>query len=153
MAAYNNVELDWYGGLLADKRFVGVWEHGYLYKDDAITFLSKGHALGMQEIICLCTMQRLPTVEYVGFCNRLLSLCDNNKIDPYTLQCAITSPPSFPHNRIIIDNYRNPDVIKLLKSIQSDKNVTRKEIKGYIPDILSGKAKDDLDSSDEDDKG
>jgi len=150
MATYNNIELDWYGELLANKRFVGVYEHGYLYEGDAIAFLSQGHAINMQEIICLCTMQRLSTAEYVGFCNRLLMLYDQNQINAYTLEYAITSPPSFPHNRIIIDNYNNPDIIKLLKTIQNDKKVSHKELEGYIPDILSGKTKDDLDSPDED---
>ncbi len=148
MAVYKNIELDWYGELLADKGFAGVYEHGDLYEDDAVSFLSQGHAIVMQEVICLCTMQRLSTAAYVRFCNRLLLLYNQNKINAYTLEYAITSPPSFPHNRIIINNYNNPEVIKLLKSLQNDEKITRKEIKAYIPDILSGKAKEDMDSSD-----
>jgi hypothetical protein len=114
--------------------------------EDAIAFLSGEHINNTQQMVCLCAMQKLSKEDYVRFCNHLLILYDQIKVSEHTLEAAIMTPPSFPHNRIIVDNYRDPNVIKLLKNIEEDKKV-KKEIKEYVSNILSGKAKKDLEST------
>jgi len=142
MSVDKNLHLDYYEELLNDKAFVSIYEHSSLYLNDAIAFLSKNNFNTMQAEVCICAMQNLDAKHYIGFCKFYLSLYENKRIVAGVLQDAILT--DFLKKRIIIDNYTNPDVISLLNGLKNDKNMT-KDFRRDIPDILSGKAKKDLD--------
>jgi len=142
-----NDTLDFYEALLADKAFVNILEHGEFYRNDVMTFLGKGNFNNMQVGICICAMQNLNMNDYVNLCNLILSLYNDNKVPEGILQDAIS--PNFLRKRIIINNYNDPRVINLLKSIESNKKVSNKDFRKWLPDILSGKSSKELKEFDE----
>ncbi len=142
-----NDTLDFYEALLADKAFVNIMEHGEFYRNDVMTFLDKGNFNNMQVAICICAMQNLNVDDYVKLCNLILSLYNDNKLPEGILQDAIS--PEFLRKRIIINNYNNPRVINLLKSIENNKKVSNKDFRKWLPDILSGKSSKELKEFDE----
>jgi len=137
-----NDTLEFYEGLLYNKTFVNILEHCEFYRNDVTTFLNKGHFNNMQVEICICAMQNLNVNDYVNFCNLILTLYNDNKLPEGVLEDAIS--PDFLRKRIITDNYNDPRVIKLLKSIENNKKISSKNFKEYLPDILSGKSSKEL---------
>jgi hypothetical protein len=142
-----NDSLDFYEELLSDKVFVNVMEHGEFYRNDVMTFLGKGNFNSMQVEICICAMQNLNVNDYVNLCNLILSFYNEDKLSEGVLEDAIS--PNFLHKRIITDNYNDPKVIKLLKSIENNKKVSNKNFREFLPDILSGKSSKELKEFDE----
>jgi len=140
-----HLDLTYYGELLNDKAFIDVMQHDSLYLGDAITFLTNNNFTQDQVAVCLCAMQYLKPDDYVKFCKLMLGLYDENKITHFALvEYAIWGPPGFlKNNRIVVNNYKNPEVIDLLRSIENDRKVPG-EIRKQIPDILSGKTMEDL---------
>jgi len=140
-----HLDLTYYGELLNDKAFVDIMEHDTLYQDDAIAFLTNNNFTQDQVAVCLCVMQYLKPDDYVKFCKLMLGLYDENKITHFDLvEYAIWGPPEFlKNNRIVVNNYKNPKVIDLLRSIENDRKVPG-GIRKQIPDILSGKTMEDM---------
>jgi hypothetical protein len=139
--------LDFYEELLADKAFLNILDHSEFYRNDVMSFLGKKSFNNMQVAICICAMQNLNANEYVDLCNLILSLYNDNKLPEGILEDAIS--PDFLRKRIIIYNYNNPRVIKLLKNIEDNKKISNKDFKKYLPDILSGKSSKELKEFDE----
>lgn len=124
--------------ILTDTAFVNVFEHSPVYFDDAMKFLQAGHFNAMQAHVCILAMQNLPVNDYVKLCDLYLSLFNQHKIAEGMLESAIM--PNFLNIRVITNNYCDPKVKALLTSIINNKNVSKKEFKNYLSDILSGKA-------------
>ncbi len=80
-------------------------------------------------------MQNLAIEDYLKLCKVYLELYDKQKISEYGLLNVVM--PNFLEKKIIIDNYKNPDVINFLK-IMKDKEKRSSEFKGHIENILSG---------------
>lgn len=142
-----NDTLDFYEEMLGDKAFVNIMEHGEFYRNDVMTFLSKGNFNNTQVGICICAMQNLNVDDYVNLCDLILSLYNDNKLPEGILQDAVS--PDFLRKRIIINNYGNPRVINLLKSIENNKKVSNKDFRKWLPNILSGKSSKELKEFDE----
>lgn len=121
--------------LLGNKKFVEIYDHSSVYLQDAIKFLLTDTLSGWRPFVCILAMQNLSVNDYTKFCNVLAELYEKDKIKEGMLQEAIT--PNFLEKRIIIKNYADPDVIKLLQRIQNNKKVS-KEFNDRIEGILSG---------------
>jgi len=134
--------LDFYGQLLGDKKFVSVFEHSKFYLDDVMSFLNKGNYNSMQVCICICAMQNLGVRDYVRFCTYLLSLYNNGEISEGVLETGIA--PNLLQKRIIIDNYNNSEVKRLLKTIQANKSIKDSSFLVWLPNIISGKSSKEL---------
>jgi|GEM_PF-1745858 len=143
-----NDTLDFYEALLNNKDFVNIFEHSEFYFDDVTSYLKNESFNNMQAAICICAMQNLSVKKYVKLCSLVLLLYDNNKLTDGILEHAIT--PDFLRKRIIIDNYNDPDVVKLLRSIENDKKVPNEDFKKSLPQILSGESSKQLKKFDED---
>ena len=145
--ARKNDSLDFREELLENKDFVNIFEHGKYYFDDFLSFLGTGKFNAMQVSICICAMQNLDLDHYVILCNLILSLRNQNKVSDGIVELTIS--PDFLHKRIIIDNYDNPNVIKLIQSIKNNKIISDKDLLNFLPNILSGKSSKELKEFDE----
>ena len=121
---------------LGNGNFLSIYDHSAFYLEDAINFISNDSLTGRRPFICILAMQNLPVKDYVRFCNALAELYEENKIKESLLKNAIM--PNFLDKRIIIMNYNNASVVKLLERIRNNKEITR-EFKDDIEDILLGK--------------
>ena len=138
----NDTLKDSYEELLYNKAFVNILEHGEFYIDDVILFLNKRNFNDMQVAVCIGAMQNLKVSDYVKPCNLILELYNSNKLPEGILEHAIS--PDFLRKRIIIDNYADPEVVKLLRNIENNNKVTNTDFKNYLPEILSGKSSKEL---------
>jgi hypothetical protein len=134
--------LDFYEELLANRPFVDILEHSKSYFPDVLSFLNRGNFNTGQVAISICAMQNLNVHDYVKLCNTILYLYNAKKLPVTILDHAIA--PDFLRKRIIIDNYTNPEVIALIKNIQSNKTPADSDLLKWLPDVLSGKSSKDL---------
>jgi hypothetical protein len=139
---HKNDSLDYYEALLSNKEFVNVLEHGEYYKDEVNTFLKRGEFTNMQVAVCICAMQNLKVNDYVKLCTIILTLYNNNELPEKLLEHAID--PDFLRKHILAYHYKEPCVTSLIKSIENDPKVTDKDLRAWLPDVLSGKSAKDL---------
>ena len=81
-------------------------------------------------------MQSLSVPDYVNFCGICVSLYNNGKLTEQLLEQVIA--PDFLKKNILAENYKNPDVIKLLNKLHNIRNLP-KELKEITEEILAGK--------------
>lgn len=132
--AVNNVSWDELFGI---KEFTDVYEHSPFYIDNAIEFLGREEFTTAQKKISINSMQRAKLEDYVRLCEECKSLYDNGKIPEEILKWAIN--PNFSNKHLIVRNYENAGVIKLLSSVKNDPKVSD-EFKKSIEKILNGKS-------------
>jgi hypothetical protein len=132
--AVNNVSWDELFGI---KEFKDLYEHSPFYIDDAIELLGRDNFTLTSKKISINSMQRLSIEDYTRFCNECKSLYDKGKITEDILEWAIN--PNFSNRHLIVRNYEDASVIKLLESIKNDPKIST-TFKKSIDNILSGKA-------------
>jgi len=129
---------------LNDTLFLKLFEHSELYKEDAIVFVKKGGHSNQQLVICILTMQNLTINDYVSFAEAFITLYEKGNISEWLLFNLLN--PNFLKNDVIVRNYSNQRVIKLLEKIKSS-NTASKELKQNVTEILSGQAWNELKNS------
>lgn len=88
-------------------------------------------------------MQNLALPQYSELCNTLLNLYENKVVNEDVVHEAIT--PNFQGKWIIPTNYKDPIVIRLLKRIINNENISS-QFKKEIETILSGEFINNLSS-------
>ena len=136
-----NGNLDFNKGLMSDTIFREIYDHSSFYSNDLIEFLLQKKVLYQNEksnmllFLSIWAMQNLPLPKYSKFCNTLLNLYENKVVNEDVVHEAIT--PNFQGKWIIPTNYKDPIVIRLLKRIINNENISP-EFKKEIETILSG---------------
>lgn len=121
--------------LFADKIFVNIYEHSSYYVDSAIEFLSDEKFNLHQKTVCVYSMQRVELQDYIRFFEECKNLFNTGKIPELLLNRVIS--PTFGKKKIVVANYDNVDVKRILESIK-DGGKASKEFKVMIEKILSG---------------
>jgi hypothetical protein len=132
--AVNNVSWD---ELFSIKEFINLYEHSSLYIDNAIEFLGREEFTSVQKKISINSMQQANLEDYVRLCEECKSLYDSGKMPEEILNWAIN--PNFSNKHLIVRNYENAIVIKLLNSLKDDTKVSD-GFKKSIEKILNGKS-------------
>ncbi len=132
--AVNNVSWD---ELFSIKEFTNLYEHSSFYIDDAIKFLGRVDYTPSQKKISINSMQRTNVEDYVRFCEKSKSLYDDGKISEDILKWAIA--PNFSNRHLIVRNYENTTVVKLLNDLKNDPKISE-EFRKNVENILSGKS-------------
>jgi hypothetical protein len=117
------------------KDFNNIYEHGTLYLADALSFLSNERYNDKQKKICICSMQRAALKDYIEIVNKCKKLFDEGKMPEDILAWAVA--PNFSNKYLIVRNYNDDSVKKLLNKIYLDKK-TSQQLKETIEEILSG---------------
>jgi hypothetical protein len=131
--AMNNVSWD---GLFDIKEFINLYENSGFYIDSAIDLLGRKEFTNVQKKISINTMQMARLDDYLKLCKKCKILYDNGEISEDILSWVIS--PNFSNRYLIVKNYRNSNVIALLKSIKDESKVSNEFTKS-IENILSGK--------------
>lgn len=132
--AVNNVSWDELFGI---KEFINLYEHSPFYIDNAIGLLGRDEFTPTQKKICINSMQQLKIEDYVRLCEGCKSLYDSGKLPEDILKWAIN--PNFSNRHLIVRNYEEATVIKLLTSIKNAPKISE-GFRKSIEKILSGKA-------------
>jgi hypothetical protein len=128
-----------YEEVLRDTAFQELFDHSPNYLNDVKEFLLNKKFTYDEVTICICAMQTLDVDDYVKFCEVCADLFDQNKISEGDLYLLLRH--GFLQRRIIIENYKDPSVVKLLNQLHNDKK-TSLTMKSGIEDILAGKMSD-----------
>jgi hypothetical protein len=133
--------LDYHEEILTDSNFLILFEHSNAYKEDAIRYLRNSEHTSQQLLICILAMQNLEINDYIDFCEAFTMLYEKGNIPEWVLIVLIS--PNFLKKHVIIENYSNPKVIKLLERINNYSSAS-KELKQNVTEILSGQAWNEL---------
>jgi hypothetical protein len=123
-----------------DTAFMEIYNHSQFYYDDVISFLKtdkfqdtlKYSAVSITD--CIWAMQNLSLKQYVAFCDTIYSIYNSGKITNDELFEAIS--PDFGGKYILKENYKNADVIDLLRRINANQNISD-SLRKKINEILS----------------
>lgn len=126
-----------WNGLFNIREFMTLYENSSYYLDSAINFLRRKEFSDAQKKIGINSMQRSELEDYIRLCVECKSLYDAGMMSEDILKWVIN--PNFSNRYIIVRNYENAEVIKLLDSISNDPNVSN-EFKRNIENILDGKS-------------
>jgi hypothetical protein len=115
--------------------FKEVYENSSFYINDATKFLFEQKFTTQQKFIVIFSMQRLTLKEYTDFLTVCKSLYIKGSISEDILATAVS--PDFGKKRVVIENYNNPNIKKILLDIKSQDSISI-EFKKMIEKILSG---------------
>jgi hypothetical protein len=127
--------------VLNDSEFINIYEHGRVYKEEAIKFVMQKERTAQQLKICILTMQDLALDSYLDFCDAVVEVFDRGGLPEYCLKTIIF--PNFLKKHAIIKNYDNRRVIGLLNRIRNNKSIST-GFRDNIANILSGRTLGDL---------
>ena len=129
-------ELESWDMLLTIDEFKNLYNHSFIYMENAVAFLSEKIFTIEQKNICVFSMQSLQIEDYIKFSQACLILYNKDKITELVLKNIIS--PNFLGRNNIAKNYKNPEVIRFLEILKDDVRISD-ELKKIAENILSGK--------------
>lgn len=121
--------------------FKALYQNPTRYVSYAKAFLKDKGNTEENKMIVVYSMQRLPVPEYVGLEGELLSWAEQSILSERLANRALF--PGSDWSTTLEFAYKEPDVNRLLERLSVSHVVSRSN-KEYIKDIISGKAKSDI---------
>jgi hypothetical protein len=120
--------------LYTSDRFIGIYEHPVVYMQDAVAVLHDTTVVYELKQIAVYSMQKLDDQNYISFCRNVIQAVRTAGVSEHLMVTAVFH--SLNRKYQIIRNYRDKDVIEMLKDwrsiTQSRKNAQN------VNHILSG---------------
>jgi hypothetical protein len=122
--------------LFSDTNFLFLYDHSDNFTDSAIKFISDEEPTNHQKIICVFSSQKATIPNYVKFLTYCQILFKKNKISEDVVKAAVS--PSFGKKRIVIKNYDETSVKKILQELLADNTISA-GFRRLLENIVSGK--------------
>jgi hypothetical protein len=104
-------------GLIGYPTFNALASDAGAHVDDCIRFLADPDHTYLQKLLLTYAMYKAPLNDYLDFVRKLAALGDRDQSVRHLIIVAIVPHPSHVPSNPIFDNYKRPDVQKLLKEI------------------------------------
>lgn len=137
------VDLTSPSSLFNSKIFIEIYEHPKAYMEDAILLLSDTCITEQQKAIAVYSMQRLELNDYKIFLNETALLYSEKVINELIMRIVISS--GFGKDYIVVKNYKDKEIEKILKEIQEN-DFNSREFNSLINNIIKGKTWKELQS-------
>jgi hypothetical protein len=121
--------------LFADKDFINIYEHSSYYVDSAAQFLSDEKFTLHQKTVCVYSMQTVKLEDCIRLFEQCADLFNDERIPELLLSRVIG--PTFGKRKLIVENYDNVSVKRILESIRDRGNASQ-ELRTMIEKVLSG---------------
>lgn len=122
--------------------FLEVWQKPEKYVDNVKVFLADSKVTDTKKEIAALSLQSLPLGDFVNFCDYVIRLRTEGKITNKVFYKAIF--PGYDWNTKLQENFRNPEVRRLLLRLREIVSGPNKGVheydKKYVDEILSGEA-------------